>query len=225
MIRDKELTEELINYAKKIGVDIIGFADPKDFERFDKLNRPETYLPTSNSVVIIAIFLYDMILDAWSEDRVLNKSYHFLDSILENQLNLIKNFLQERKYKSVIISYTPGLFLKDTGVLAGLGPIGKNNLLITEKFGSQIRLRALTTEAPLINGNHVTDNKYCQNCSICIENCPANALSNGKYDKEACLTYNLSNLIKLSKNSSIWCNICIDVCPYGKKAVKIYFKK
>jgi len=224
MIRNKELTKKLINYSKKIGIDIIGFADPKDFNRFKKKNQPESYMENCKSVAIAAIFMYDIILDAWSEDRITKKSFHFLDSILENRLNLIKKFLQARNYKSMIIPYAPGLFLKDAGALAGLGPIGKNNLLLTQKFGSQVRLRALLTEAPLITGHPIKDNKLCHDCSKCIEGCPVNALSEGIYNKEKCLSYNLANLVKLSKYSSIWCNVCIEACPYSKKASKISLK-
>jgi epoxyqueuosine reductase len=36
-----------------------------------------------------------------------------------------------------------GLYLKDAAVLAGLGVIGKNNLLITPQFGPRVRLRAM----------------------------------------------------------------------------------
>ncbi len=36
-----------------------------------------------------------------------------------------------------------GIFLKDASVLAGVGIIGMNNLLITPEFGPRIRLRAL----------------------------------------------------------------------------------
>jgi epoxyqueuosine reductase QueG len=223
MIRDKDLTEKLINYAKKIGIDLIGFADPKDFNRFKKNNRPEAYLSNCRSVIIVAIYMYDTILDAWSEDAITKKSYHFLDSILENRLLLLKDFLQQRNFMSIIIPYKPGIFLKDAGVLAGLGSIGKNNLLLTEEFGSQIRLRALATQAPLITGKPLKGTQFCHDCRICIEKCPINALSEGKYNKELCLSYNLSNLVKISKYTSIWCNICIEVCPYTKKAAKINF--
>jgi epoxyqueuosine reductase len=40
-----------------------------------------------------------------------------------------------------------GVFFKDAAVLAGLGCIGRNNLLITPSNGPRIRLRALFLEA------------------------------------------------------------------------------
>jgi len=135
----------------------------------------------------------------------------------------VKNYLFEIGFESVIIPYNPGLFLKDSAALAGIGPIGKNNLLILEEFGSQVRLRALTTKAPLLCGTPIFKSGYCEGCDICINSCPANAFPEGKYNKDICLPYNLSNMRKLSENTSIWCNICIESCPIGKKKSKIKF--
>ncbi|MFW9820160.1 MAG: hypothetical protein ACFFE5_11175, partial [Candidatus Thorarchaeota archaeon] len=124
MERDRKLTEETVKLANKIGIDIIGFANPKEFERFKEENRPETYLKSGQSIIVIGIHLYDIILDVWSEDQTTGKNFHYLDSILENCARKIKDFLLKKGYKSKIIPYKPGIFLKDAAAIAGLGPIG-----------------------------------------------------------------------------------------------------
>lgn len=214
MERDEKLTSELRKFSKKLGVDIVGLADPKHFNRFEATFRPESYLSDSKTVIIIGIHLYDVTLDAWYSSK---KNFHFADSILEVHCHRIKDFLFKKGYNSKVMSYTPGLFLKDSAALAGVGPIGKNNLLITKKFGSQVRLRALTTNAPLVVGEPILESEYCKECKICQESCPADAFQDGKYNKDICLKYNLSHLKKLSEYTSIWCNVCIDSCPVGKK--------
>ncbi len=218
MEKDQKLTRELIKFSNNSGIDIIGFANPKEFERFKNENRPETYLKDVQTVIVIGIYLYDIILDSWSQDQTTGKSFHFLDSILENRAHRIKNFLLNKKYNSIIIPYNPGIYLKDSAALAGLGHIGKNNLFISDKFGSQVRLRAIVTEAPLVTGKPIENNQYCKGCNICISSCPAKALTPEGYNKQACLSYNLSNLLKLSDYTSIWCNICIESCPQSKKS-------
>jgi len=223
MERDKSLTDKTIKFSKKIGMDILGFADPKYFTRFPLRNRPEAYLKNAKTVIILGVYLYDIILDTWSQDQINGKSFHYLDSILENGCYKIKSFLQEFNYESVIVPYNPGLYLKDSAVLAGMGTIGKNNLLLTEAHGSQVRLRCLITEAPLITGQPIFENKLCKDCNKCIEACPAGALKGG-YNKDACLSYNLANLRKLSRFSSIWCNICIETCPFVKEVNKSNFE-
>jgi len=131
---------------------------------------------------------------------------------------LLKDYLREKEYESKVIPYNPGLFLKDSAALAGIGPIGKNNLLLTEEFGSQIRLRALVTKAPLLTGSPLEQSKYCFECNKCVDSCPVDALSEGIYNRDVCFSYNLANLRKLSKYTAIWCNICIECCPVGKKS-------
>jgi epoxyqueuosine reductase QueG len=217
MERDIKLTEKITEFSRKIGIDIIGFGDPIYFDRFPKINQPTNFLEYSHTVIIIGILVHDIILDAWTSNEKTSKNYHFLDSILENRLFLLKEFLLERGFKSKIISYKPGLFLKDAGAIAGIGPIGKHNLLISNDFGSQIRLRALVTDALLETGKPIDESKYCRECEICLKACPANALKGSGYDKQACLDHNLSNLRKLSKDTVIWCNICLEACPVQKK--------
>lgn len=214
MEQDKELTNKIIEYIEKIGVDIVGFADPKLFDRFPKANQPFAYLKETKTVIIIGIHLYDIMLDTWSYPT--GKSLHFADSVLKNYCNSISKFLIKHGFLAKVIPYHPGLFLKDSAALAGLGSIGKNNLLITEKYGSQVRLRAIVTSAPLELGNPIYENPYCEDCNLCIDSCPAKAFPNGKYDKKICNDYNHANWRILSEYSRLWCNECIESCPVGE---------
>lgn len=216
MERDNDLTKKVETYSLKIGANFVGFADPIHFNKFSKDHQPEQFLKGSKTVIILGLYLYDIILDSWNKDPDTGKNYHFADSILENFCARLKNFLSNEGYDSKIISYEPGLFLKDACALAGIGPIGKNNLLITEEFGSQVRLRALVTTAPLVCGKSILKSKYCEGCNKCIEACPAKAFLEGIYNKMICLPYCLSHLRKLSEDTVIWCNVCIDACPIGK---------
>lgn len=227
MERDRKLTEDVINLSNRIGIDIVGFADPELYSRYKEEHRPNNYLKNSQTVIIIGIYLYDIILDAWSQHQTTGKSFHYLDSILESRAHNIKDFLIKEGYNSKIISYSPGLFLKDSAALAGLGPIGKNNLFISKKFGSQVRLRAIVTEAPLLTGVPIENSEYCSECNICLSKCPAGALTHEGYNRQACEFYCLTNLRKLSDYTVIWCNVCIEVCPYSKKSersnIKVHF--
>lgn len=219
MTRDKTLTNRILDYSNEIGIDIIGFADPRQFHRFPEKNRPEHYLQNSKTVIILGLFLYDTNLDAWTQNQIEGKrrSYHFMDAVIENLCYKINIFLSAEKYKSEVISYGPGLFLKDSAALAGIGPIGRNNLLITRPYGAQVRLRALVTTAPLVCGDPVLESTYCKGCDKCVTACPAHAFPDNVYNKELCYKYSTTHLKELSQHTSIWCNACIDACPVGKK--------
>ncbi|MHA2068221.1 MAG: epoxyqueuosine reductase, partial [Candidatus Thorarchaeota archaeon] len=69
-----------------------------------------------------------------------------------------------------------GIYLKDAAALAGLGCIGRNNLLVTTEFGPRVRLRTMLFEAEL----HVTgpiDYDPCKDCpEYCRKACPQSAL-------------------------------------------------
>ncbi|MHA2182243.1 MAG: hypothetical protein ACXAAH_12565, partial [Promethearchaeota archaeon] len=135
----------------------------------------------------------------------------------ENFCYKVKDRLDQIGYESVVISYGPGLFLKDSAALAGIGPIGKNNLLITPSYGSQIRLRAIVTTAPLVYGEPILESEYCKECDVCLKACPANAFIDGKYIKNVCNEWARANWKILSNHTVIWCNTCIEVCPITKK--------
>jgi epoxyqueuosine reductase len=68
-----------------------------------------------------------------------------------------------------------GIYLKDTAVLAGLGCIGRNNLLITAGLGPRVRLRAMLLEDELTPTGPTTFDP-CDSCKeFCRKACPQNA--------------------------------------------------
>ncbi len=68
-----------------------------------------------------------------------------------------------------------GIYLKDTAVLAGLGCIGRNNMLITPELGPRVRLRGMLLEDELAPTGPVTFDP-CAGCAeFCRKACPQNA--------------------------------------------------
>ena len=109
---------------------------------------------------------------------------------------------------------------------AGLGWIGKTDLLVAEKFGPRIRLATVLTNYRFDNlGIPITESR-CGKCNICVEECPAQA-ANGKlwkvfldrdefYDAFKCRDMcRKMSMERLDKKISL-CGICICVCPQGK---------
>jgi len=116
---------------------------------------------------------------------------------------------------------------KMIATLAGLGWIGKSDLLITEQFGPAIRLSSILTDARFEAATPIKESK-CGQCSVCVEHCPADAISgtnwqvgyerNIMYDAFKCcnMTKKLSN--KIGHNAHI-CGICINICPWTQKYI------
>ncbi len=214
---DAGLTNQLEQICVKAGADVFGCADLPVIRHFSKNNRPEKLLAGVQTVVVVGIHLYDLVLDAWSQPPGIGKGNQFADQILEGICYRAKDFLADHDYACVVVSYG-GLLLKEVAVVAGIGPIGKNNLLLTPRFGPQVRLRALVTTAPLKCGTPIITSEYCTSCQKCIDACPAHAFGQGHYDREKCETFQLSHLRHLSTFSTIWCNTCIEACPVGRNS-------
>ena len=121
-----------------------------------------------------------------------------------------------------------GVYLKDAACLAGLGVIGKNNLLIHPTWGPQVRLRSvlikdhLPPSAPLENFNP------CNQCPMpCRKACPENALSQGGFHRPSCmlqLESDRANQVESGREYAegsphlvtAWCRRCEFACPMGK---------
>jgi len=69
--------------------------------------------------------------------------------------------------------------------LAGIGYIGKNNLLITEEFGCAFSMCSVLTDAPVIAENHIVNNAECGDCDICKEVCPDGAIAGNEWSESA----------------------------------------
>lgn len=122
---------------------------------------------------------------------------------------------------------------KRAAVLGGLGFIGKNTLLINEKYGSFLFIGDICTDAEIHIKNEIKENG-CGDCELCRKACPGNALENG-FCAEKCvsaitqkkgeLTDSEKNILRRSR--SVWgCDVCSLVCPYNKGLeTSEYFEK
>jgi len=118
------------------------------------------------------------------------------------------------------------ILLKDAAVKAGLGIIGKNNLLVTPRYGPRVRLTAIFTDAEIEPDKEISED-FCSNCNLCIKSCPTGALSENGFTRDKCIAeFDPSEeMLKLqrkkvryvTKYTRLQCRICMDVCPVGEK--------
>ncbi len=118
---------------------------------------------------------------------------------------------------------------KTVAVYAGLGWIGKSGLLVTETYGSMIRISSILTNAPLQTEMPITQSK-CGDCTACRDACPAGAISGNLWkfrldrdellDPEKCAKVAKERAKKSIGVEETICGKCIEVCPYTKRAMK-----
>lgn len=109
-------------------------------------------------------------------------------------------------------TYARGLLsLRHAGQAAGLGRLGRNTLLINDRFGSMIQLGALLVDAPL-SPDPPADYEAClPGCSRCLDECPAAALDGTTVDQFRCRP--LSNVRNDRGFLLKKCNLCRRLCP------------
>jgi epoxyqueuosine reductase len=77
-----------------------------------------------------------------------------------------------KTYKLPYFVEKDGIFLNDAAVYAGLGCIGKNNLVISPEYGPRIRFRALLLNKEAKSTDPCEFNP-CENCGQpCRSACP-----------------------------------------------------
>lgn len=118
---------------------------------------------------------YNPGLDWW--DGRGTPGHRILIDIINRISQKIESDLKVKTHKLHYYVEKGGIFLKDAAVLAGLGCIGKNNMLITPSNGARIRLRALFIDVEILpTGPIVFD--PCADCRVfCRRVCPENAMA------------------------------------------------
>jgi epoxyqueuosine reductase len=119
------------------------------------------------------------------------------------------------------LPYQPGgrgIYLKDAAVLAGMGVIGANNLLVTPQFGPRVRLRALFLEAELMPTgapDGAADFAPCAACDRpCRRACPQDAFASGAYALSRCAGQMLLDEAR-GFDTVEYCRACELACPVG----------
>ncbi len=110
------------------------------------------------------------------------------------------------------------LSLKHAGVLAGLGVMGKNTLLINDRYGNMIWLGAVLLSADLEPDPMVSYEVCKASCTICLKACPQKALDGTTLDQKLCRERSTSN-----SEGGGWrlsCNLCRKICPNHKGLIQ-----
>lgn len=109
-------------------------------------------------------------------------------------------------------------------IQAGLGELGRNDTVISARFGPGMRLATVTTDFPMALDSSVRlgVREFCESCGKCADNCPSMAISHGPpTEKRGIVKWNLMGKRCLNfwnSNPQMWsaCANCLKSCPYNK---------
>ena len=195
-MNNPELTEKAKRVALAQGADLVGVVQASDLqEHTDSIAR---ILPEARSVMVVAARHSLAAISSANNQMAQFDTMHAYDACA-NAAHKASRFLESEGFLSVAVPAFIPIDMEDphkgmrgeicwrrAGVRAGLGSYGENGLLVTEEFGSAIRLSGLVTKADLEKDSPL-DQDACDHCKRCIDACPVEALSgNGQINKRRC---------------------------------------
>ncbi|WP_394332903.1 tRNA epoxyqueuosine(34) reductase QueG [Flavobacterium xanthum] len=193
---------------------------------FDKRLNPTLLVDDAKSVVSLLLNYYPEQFqnpDSYKISKyAYGEDYHFvIKEKLKEFLFSIQSAIGEVSGRAFVDS-APVLD-KAWAAKSGLGWIGKNSNLLTQKVGSFYFIAELIIDLDLDYDNPTTD--HCGTCTACIDSCPTESIvSPYVVDGSKCISY---FTIELKENIpqemkgkfddwAFGCDVCQDVCPWNK---------
>ena len=106
---------------------------------------------------------------------------------------------------------------------AGIGKFGKHTNLITPQYGTWVFLGEILTDLPLPPDQPAE--AACGSCTLCIDACPTQCLTEWNLDANRCLSYitQMKGIIPVEYREVMGsrlfgCDECQTVCPYNRRA-------
>ena len=193
---------------------------------FDKRLDPTKLVDGAKSVISLLLNYYPSQTqdpDSYKISKyAYGRDYHF---VIKDKLRQLLEFIQTE-----IGEVSGRAFVDSAPVLdkawaakSGLGWIGKNSNLLTQKTGSFYFIAELIVDLELEYDNPTTD--HCGTCTACIDACPTQAIvAPYVVDGSKCISYftielkdNIPTEVRGQFDDWIFgCDVCQDVCPWNR---------
>ena len=193
---------------------------------FDKRLDPTLLVDGAKSVVSLLLNYYPSQLQREDSYKIskyaYGQDYHF---VIKEKLKELLVSIQDQ-----IGAVSGRAFVDSAPVLdkawaakSGLGWIGKNSNLITQKVGSFYFIAELIIDLELEYDFATTD--HCGSCTACLDACPTQAIiAPYQVDGSKCISYytielkdNLPDNMKGKLDDwAFGCDVCQDVCPWNR---------
>lgn len=195
---------------------------------FDKRLDPRLLVDGAKSVISLLLNYYPSEQQNQESYKIskyaYGEDYHFvIKDKLKSLLQLIQEEIGEVNGR-VFVDSAPVLD-KAWAAKSGLGWVGKNSNLITQKVGSFYFIAELIIDLELEYDTPTTD--HCGTCTACIDACPTQAIIQPYVvDGSKCISYftielkdNLPQEMKGHFEDWVFgCDVCQDVCPWNRFA-------
>ena len=250
------LKEKIEEFCKSIGLDTIGFIPCRMFEELvsfyedrklkklenefeehdiSKRINPKHYMEDGKCIISIAFPYYHESSKVENGFSIYTKrlDYH---RVVKKYLDEIVQYIESLGGKALSFVDSNTLPERYIAYLAGIGFIGRNNMIITKKYGSYVFLGEIITDLEIDCSDQrsfkeISLYKECDDCKNCIQECPTKSINNNRINPNICLSYITQKKeitekeIMLLKGNVFGCDFCQLACPYNEHTVTNVLKE
>jgi epoxyqueuosine reductase QueG len=208
----------------KLGADVCGIAHIDRFASAPKGFSPADLFPACLSVVVFGLALPKGIVKA--DPRFIYAHYNELicrevDRIALNAAKQIEGCFGglamplpcDCPYEYWEADKLEGrglISMKHAAMLAGLGTLGKNTLLLNAKYGNMLTIGAVLTNLELPS-DELAQTICLEGCNLCLQSCPVQAMDGTSVDQKKCRPHTYGTTQR--GFDTVECNRCRTVCP------------
>lgn len=218
------MKERIRQIVLSLGADACGFANIESFSKAPSGFHPKDTFEGCRSVIVFIKALPKGL--SKTSPRIVYQRYNSftcdeLDRIsLQSSIEIEKSFgclavpvPSDGPYEYWDEQKKEGrglLSMKHAAMLAGLGALGKNTLLVSLYYGNMVNIGALMTDLDLASDEPAA--QMCkEGCSLCLDSCPSAALDGHSANQQRCRENAYETNARGFAVTN--CNICRLVCP------------
>ncbi|MCL2148782.1 MAG: 4Fe-4S binding protein [Methanomassiliicoccaceae archaeon] len=211
-------SEAVKAYGIEAGAAVVGIASPEGFGAAPDGFRPSDYMGGCRSVIVIGVpFPKESLGDKAEYTAARGEAIERTNGIAKELAKKIKAEGHKAKEvsgiggRSIDGKHYGHISLKHAAELAGLGVIGRNYLLINDRYGSLLWFAAVLTDAPLAPDGRAAYS-VCDGCGRCVEACPSGALGDpASFGNKMC---DKTCFKMVGKKWTLDCFACRTACPH-----------
>lgn len=235
-----------MEYCRSLGLDTMGVIPCRPFEELrefyvgrqekklqnefeekdlERRIHPNLLMEEGKSIISIAFPYYHQEKGSSNGFSTYTKrtDYH---KVVRSYLNKICEWIESHGGKAKAFVDSNSLPERYIAYLAGVGFIGRNNMIITKNYGSYVFLGEIITDLEITSKDQrrfeeIVSYKECGSCRNCYKECPTKSIHGGRINPNICVSYltqkkELSDQeIKLMKGKVFGCDSCQLECPYN----------
>lgn len=210
----------LNKFCQNLGIDLFGVADISEIKKDFMLSRK--VLARFYRAISLGVRLSHSILEEIENapTKLYFHHYRTVNNFLDQVALKVCNYIQKKGFLAIPIpasqiidwqNQKAHLSHKKIGYLAGLGWIGRNNLLVNKELGSQFRLVSILTNMSLKMDKPAKQD--CGDCRLCVEICPVSAIKENPQDFDFLKCFEkLKEFQKQRLVDQYICGVCVKVC-------------